>query len=555
MKHSADSNLGQSIRSGSQWLVTGGIGNRILEFGIGVVLARLLLPADFGLLVTVQVFTGIAGFFSNAGMSAALIHAKDLQARHIKVAFTLQLLTGSVIYAFFFVTAPWFAGWYDQPLYTDLMRATALTFLIRPFTATAGAQLSRDMRFRAQTILTFVSGAITGCTSIGLAHLGFGVWSLVLSGLAGSLFNALTLSVTAGWMPGLAFDKDVARSLGGYGAKVATADFLSYVRSQISNFLLSRLSTPAAVGLFNKADSLALIPLTTISGAVYQPTFRALSAVQDNLEKSKYIYFRAITLVLVYTLPFYVGLYWLAGSFIGAVYGEKWMGSATPLQILALGGLFRCVINQSGAIIAAQKRLGAEIFILAENVVLLGISIVIGSRWGLDGVAWGFLASTLHLFTRMSLLANRCVHAKPADLLKAALPALKLNAILCTALFAADRAYFGTVEPDHPMLYLLGMSALGGLAYGVGFLFLPIVELETEVARWKNKLGLARPESRKAVPASRPNLPRRRQTRPWLAALGVTAGLLATLGLIHWLWCPLDELWSKGRLLIDRALG
>lgn len=551
MKQSSNSNLGQSIRGSTQWLITGGIGNKVLEFGFGIILARLLVPADFGLLVTVQIFSGIAAYFSNAGISAALIHAKELEARHFKVAFTLQLLTGGGIYTFFFVASPWFAAWYDEPLFTDLMRVSALTFLIRPFASVSTAQLSRRMRFKAQTLVYFFSGTISGLSSVWLAYLGMGVWSLVLSGLVGGLFHAFTLAVAARWVPGIAFDLAIARSLGGYGAKVATADFADYVRKQTSNFLLSRISGPVAVGLFNKAESLATIPAMTISGAVYQPTFRALSAVQDDLDKSRYIYFRALTLVLVYTLPFYVGLYWLAGPFIETVYGAKWLDSAPPLQILALGGLFRCVINQAGAIIAAQKRLGAEIIILLETIALMGLGTVIGARWGLAGVAWAILLSTAYQTVRIALLANRCVGATLAHLFKALSPALRLNAILCAVLYAGDRVYLGTLLPEHPELYLLVMGAVGGLAYSLGFLFLPIADLETEAARWKNKLGLARPKAAAAArPARRP-----RRGRPWLVGMGVATGIATTLFLIHWLWHPLDALWTKGLWLLNQALG
>lgn len=551
VKQTPHSNLGQSIRGSAQWLITGGIGTKILEFGFGIVLARLLVPADFGLLVTVQIFSGIAAYFSNAGINAALIHAKELEARHLKVAFTLQLLTGCGIYAFFFVASPWFAAWYDEPLFTELMRVSALTFLIRPLGSISTAQLSRRMRFKAQTLVNFFAGTISGLGSVWLAYLGLGVWSLVLSGLMGGLFQAFTLAVTARWMPGLAFDPAIARSLGGYGAKVAAADFVDYVRKQIGNFLLSRISGPMAVGLFNKADSLATIPVMTISGAVYQPTFRALSAVQDDLEKSRYIYFRALTLVLVYTLPFYVGLYWLAGPFIETVYGAKWLDSALPLQILALGGLFRCVINQAGAIIAAQKRLGAEIVILLETIAILGTGTVIGTRWGLAGVAGAALLSTAYQTLRIAILANRCVRGTMADLLKALSPALRLNALLCVALYAGDRVYLGTLLPEHPELYLLAMGALGGLAYSLGFLFLPIADLETEAARWKNKLGLARPKAAAAAPPVR----RPRRGRPWLVGMGVATGIATALVLIHWLWHPLDALWSKGLWLLNQALG
>jgi teichuronic acid exporter len=554
LKHPPNPTLGQSIRNSTQWLVSGGIGNKILDFIFGVILARLLAPADFGMLVTVQIFSGIAGFISSAGLGQALIHAKDAEISHFRVAFTLQLLSGCAIYAFFYLTAPWFGIWYDQPLFADLMRVSALTFLIRPFSNIAGARLSRQMRFKAQAIIALLSALFTGIIGTSLAYTGLGVWSLVLAGVLSAFLNSTLLCVAARWMPGIAFDLAVARSLGGYGAKITGRDFLVYVRSQLSNLLISRALNPAAVGLFNKADSLANLPVLTISGAVYQPTFRALSSIRDNLDKSKYLYFRAITLVLVYTLPFYVGLWWLARPFIEVVYGEQWMDSARPLEIMAMGGLFRCISNQSGAVIAAQRRVGKQIVILLETIALTGLGTVIGIRWGIEGVAFGILFTTVYTMVRMSGLAHRCVNAGLADLLLALSPALKLNGILCLALFAADRAFFGGLASTRPALYLLGMGALGGLAYILGFLFLPIGALEQDAARWKSKLKVIRPQSLDAAAGSQrsddlPARPRRR----WLLATGITTLLMAALALIHWHWVPLDELWITGRRIFDQA--
>jgi teichuronic acid exporter len=547
MKHPAPANLGQSIRKSTQWLVSGGIGSRVLEFAFGVVLSRLLAPADFGMLITIQIFSGLAGFFSSAGLGQALIQARSAEEIHFRVAFTLQLLTGGAIYTFFFLTAPMFAVWYNEPLFTELMRVSALTFLIRPFIGISTARLSRHMQFKAQTLVALGSGVLGGVSAVWLAFVGLGVWSLVLSGLASALFTALALCLAARWRPAVAFDGTVARSLAGFGAQTTIADLLVYVRNQLGNFLLSRMASPLAVGLFNKADSLAAIPMLTISGSVYQPTFRALATVQDNPDKSRYIYFRAITLVLVYTLPFYVGLWWLAGPFIEVVYGPQWLDSARSLEILALGGLCRCVSNQSGAVIAAQRRLGKEIVILLETVLLLGVGTVLGVRWGIEGVALASLLGTAYQMVRMAALANRAVRGSFADLGRALLPALQLNAILGLALLAGDWAGLKALRPDEPALYLLGMGTLGGLAYFLSFLFLPIAELETEAGRWKAKLGLARPRTSEATAARRP-------APAWRRATAGATLLAALLLLVHRLWYPLDELWLRGVALLRQAL-
>src|SRR5579872_4965554 len=140
--------LGESIRHGAKWLLGGNVASQALQFAFGVVLARLLVPADFGTLVTVQIFTGLAGFVSGGGMGQALIRAKEAKREDFQVVFTVQLALGLLVYVVFFIMAPAFAHWYDNPLYKDLFRVSAITFLLRPFSNMPNAWLTREMRFK-----------------------------------------------------------------------------------------------------------------------------------------------------------------------------------------------------------------------------------------------------------------------------------------------------------------------------------------------------------------------------------------------------------------------
>ena len=141
-------NLGQKIRSGTKWMLLGNVGARIVEFGFGVALARLLVPADFGMVATVGTLTGFAGLVLSGGMGQALIRAKEADQDDFNAVFSLQLGMGILIYVVFFVTAPWFADFFGNPLYVDLIRVTGLGFLMRPFAFMRNAWLNREMDFK-----------------------------------------------------------------------------------------------------------------------------------------------------------------------------------------------------------------------------------------------------------------------------------------------------------------------------------------------------------------------------------------------------------------------
>ena len=129
-------NLGNTIRAGAKWSLFERINGQVLQFVFGIALARLLLPTDFGVVVTIQIFTGLAFMISGGGMGQSLIQAKEVSEKDFQVVFTLQLLIGVAIYLLFFSIAPWFAVWFDNLLYRDLLRVSAISFLIRPFAKT-----------------------------------------------------------------------------------------------------------------------------------------------------------------------------------------------------------------------------------------------------------------------------------------------------------------------------------------------------------------------------------------------------------------------------------
>ena len=481
--------LGNEIRRGALWLFAGNTGNQILSFIFGIVLARLLAPEDFGMLVTIQVFTGLAGFIAGGGMGQALVRAKDVTKEDYNVVFTLQLMIGCVIYAVFFSLAPWFATWYENPLYEILLRVSALSFLLRPFVNLPASILYREMRFKAQAILRIASLLISSAVSISMAFDGFGVWSLIIGGISGSVASLFVLIPLTGWRPGISLQFRRGEALARYGFLVSLNDIVEYFRAQTTNFILSRTSGPAAVGLFNKADSLARIPHDTITGSVYQVLFRALAKEQDNKDASRYLFFRSISLVTVYVTPLYVFAFWLAEPLISIVYGEKWLPAAAPLAILALAGPFRTITNMSGAVLSARNWLGKELIVQIILTVLVVVFTLVAQPYGLSAIAAGLVVVAIYNAAHMFHLARTCIDAHWKDLLQSLKPGLGLNLLLLTSLFVCQQ-FMKHFEISSELSYVILSATTGAIVYGIAALTLPIEAIKTEQIRWKEKLTL-----------------------------------------------------------------
>jgi O-antigen/teichoic acid export membrane protein len=468
-------------------MMVGKIGNRFMEFAFGVILARLLVPADFGIIVTIHVFTGFVGMLASGGMGQSLVRAKTADENDFTAVFTMQLAIGVLVYACFFMASPWIAGYFGNPLYTDLIRVSALAFLLRPFAFMRGSWLNREMNFKNRSIVDVATGFLTGITSTLMAWAGLGVWSLTLSGLLGAATRNMMLARITPLKLRLNFDLATMRKHSAYGFMITANDFVTYLSKEGKNLLLSKLAGPAFLGLFNKAESTSRLPNQLMVPATMEPVFRAMSKVQDDLDQTKYMFYRTITLLMVYTTPIYVLLWWIAEPFISVVYGEKWLQAGAPMSILATAGVFLNVVYPCGVVLAAQNRLKQEMAAQSINLLIMLSACYIGLEWGLEGVAWGIVLSNALLSAHFYWLVYKTLPTRAGDLLRAVTPGLILSGLLFAVLALTDAA-LGSLRTGSPFLYLMTMSGIGGLSYTAAFLYIPFPALKSESSRWRQKL-------------------------------------------------------------------
>jgi O-antigen/teichoic acid export membrane protein len=479
------SSLGNTIRSGTKWLFAGSVSTQALSFIFGIVLARLLVPADFGLLVTIQIFTGLVGYVSGGGMGQALVREKEVILKDYNIVFTLQIIIGVFIYLLFYAISPWFAVLFDNPLYESLLRLSAISFIIRPFVNLPHNKLYREERYQAKSIISILTLFVSSSVSIVMAVLGYGVWSLVWGGIIASLITAIVLMIISGWRPGLAWDLTRGKTLASYGYLVSANDIVLHLKNQTANFILARTIGPASVGLFNKADSLSQIPANLIGGATYQTVFRGLASIQDNIDKSSYVYFRSITLVLFYVAPMYIILFWVAKPFITFVYGENWSAAGEPLVILALSGIFSCMQQQAGAVIAARNGLKRELKIHIEAWLMLIVFCLLGADYGLLWVAYSVTLANFYSTMRHTSLALKMLNSSWSQYFNSIKPAIKLNLPLFILLLVINSVIPGDYIYSYPGAYTLVMAVLTVLALILLIVIMRVPEYVTETARWR----------------------------------------------------------------------
>lgn len=477
-------NLGQTIRHGVKWTFLGNTGSHILQFLFGIALARLLVPADFGAIVTVQAFTGFVGMLAAGGLGQSLIRAKHAPEEDYYAVFTLQLLMGVLIYAAFYLLAPLVGSYFDNPLYADLLRVTAISFVIRPFASIRFAWLNRAMLFSKRAVIELTVGLLTGVVSVFMAWSGMGVWSLVFSGLVGALATNVLLSFIVPLRLRLRWHIETVRKHSRYGAKITASELINYIKEQSVYLMVSKTAGPVALGLLTRGESLARMPNRFITPATGPVVFRAMSKVQDDLDQTKYLFYRTITLLTVYISPLLVGLMWLAEPFVHVLYGDKWMQAALPMQIMAIAGFILPIGRPSSLVLQAQDKLNQEMVVQAAALVVGVTACFIGLQWGLVGVAWGIVVTHTVSMGLLYVRAQRVVKSSVLDLLRALQPAALLNGLLAAALGLAHLA-LGDLKASSSLAYLLSMAVVGALVYVPAFLFLPISAIQSESQRWR----------------------------------------------------------------------
>lgn len=478
--------LGEKIRKNTLWLFTGSITSRMLAFFSGIVLARILVPEDFGLLVTTQIFTGIVSIFAGSGMGQALIRAKDVESKHYNVVFSLQFLLSIIIYSGFYLSSQYIASYFDNQLYEELLKVSAIGFILRPINNICKAKLSREYHFKQIAILNVIGIFTTSVLGIYFAYIGWGVWALIISGLLGTAILMPIYLTTAKWTPRICFDYKIAKHLGGYGFKVAISHLLYFITTQIPNFIISKQFGPSSVGLFNKAMSTSVIPQQLIGTSVTQTLFRGMSESQSDLNTTKYLYTKTLSLLALYQFPFYVSMLWLSEPFIVIVYGDNWREAGQLMQIVAMLGFFSTITSPASTLNDAHDRLKQEIKLDIQFIILMVLVLVMFANDSVYHLSTALIFLSAFQALRVTRLAFSCMPGlRFIDFVNSITPALVLNLLLFGCFFILN--YYIELSQINNLLVLLVVIFSAVLFYLFMIIFTPLQGISSERNRIKSK--------------------------------------------------------------------
>lgn len=395
---------------------------------ISVILARLLGPDDFGLIGMILVFTMFAQIFSDMGLAAALIQKPDIEQRHLNSVFWMNVLVGVLLAGALMAGAPLVASFYEEPALRLLTVIISLNFLSGSLVVVQKALLQKKMEFKKLAFVEVFSLLVAGGVSISMALKGFGVWSLVAKAMVTMNVSVLLMWGLSEWRPSFSVDKRAVKDLIGYGSNLLGFQVFNYWARNLDNILIGRFIGASALGIYSRAYSLMLLPISQVNTVITKVMFPALCLIQDDVDRTKRVYLSAVRAIALFTFPLMIGLLVVAKPFILLLYGEKWRGVIPLIQLLCLTGMPQSVATTVGWIYTAQGRTDIMFKWGVFASALVSMAFVIGLQWGVVGVAASYVTVTYILIYPSYAVAGRLINLRFGEILK------ELSGILfCTA--------------------------------------------------------------------------------------------------------------------------
>lgn len=404
----------------ARWRLGGALVGAAVQFAVGVLLARLLVPADFGVVALAYVVLGLARPLCDVGIGDAVVQRRELTNRHVRSAATFAMLMGLVVAGVLVVLAPVLASLMRDARIAPVLRVLSAALALRSTAIVSDAMLRRRLEFKKQVVIETAGYVVGyGCVAVGLALRGFGVWSLVWGALVETLLSSLAQIVVARHDMRPLLSRQELGQLLGFGAGATMSTWANYVALNGDYFVVGRSMGAASLGLYVRAYTLMKLPHTYVASALSRVMFPAFASVQTEPVRLRRGYLLLTEVVAIVAAPSMAVLAVIAPHFVFALYGPQWLGAVIPLQLLCLGGYLRSLYHLGAVVAQSVGQVYQELWREVIYAALVIAGAAIGSRYGLAGVAAGVSAAILYMFVACGHLALRATGATWAEYFRA----------------------------------------------------------------------------------------------------------------------------------------
>ncbi len=331
--------LKEQAISGVLWNTIGKFASYSIEFIVGIILARLLTPREFGLIGTIMVVISVSDIFINSGFSQAIIRKQSCTQKDYSTVFFFNLAMGILLFLVLFVTASPISSFFNNPELKPLIQVLGIVLIISSLTLIQRARLTKRIDFKLQTKISVIASILSGIIAIIMAFSGFGVWSLIAKTLTNQGFNSLMLWYWNKWKPDFVFSKESFKELFGFGSKLLVSGLLVTLVQNINYIIIGKYFTPQDLGYFTRAEMFKNLPTENISSIATSVGYPVLATIQDDKPRMKEVFRKMFTTTFFIIAILTAGMAGTAKSLILTLVGEQWLPSVPLLQMLCFVGL------------------------------------------------------------------------------------------------------------------------------------------------------------------------------------------------------------------------
>jgi len=388
-------NLKGAAAKGLFWSAMDRFGGQGIQFVFGILITRILLPSDYGLVGMILIFWAVGQTLVDSGFGSALIWKKNPTPADYSTVFYFNVGISLILYLIFYFLAPIIAGFYSEPQLVALIRVLCLNFILLSFGLIQQVVLQKKVDFKLMSFVNVASSLVAGIVALYMAVKGFGPWAIVVQILAKSFVTSLLLWIFNRWRPIFIFDWLSLKELFGYGSKLTAAGLIYTIFQYLYFNIIGKLFPVASLGFYTRASQLQDFPVKTLGSVFNRVAFPVFSAIRDDDERLKNAVRKTLRTMVFFNFPMLLGLIAVADPLIEVVLTEKWLPASGYFKLLCLIGLFYSFQVVNGEILKTKGRSDwvLKLEIISKTVMI--ISILITWRWGITAIILGQMFTAL----------------------------------------------------------------------------------------------------------------------------------------------------------------
>jgi len=384
--------------NGMFWQFMQGIGGQIVTFVVGMILARLLLPEDYGVVALAGMFIGLFGIFADGGLAQAVIQKKDADELDFNTMFVTQLFTSFFIYCLIYIFAPFFAQAFHNEQLTPLIRVISLTM---PLGALGGVQscvLSREMMFKKFFYVGFAGLLSSAAVGIGMAYAGYGAWALVGQKMTATIVGTLVIYFQLDWHPKFQFSKERFKSLFSQGIKYLGTTFVGTITAQVKGYIIGWKYTAADLAYYNRGESVPNLFINNIDSTIQAVLFPALSKIQDDKEAVKRAISRSVRISTFVLMPILFGLAAISDKLIPLLYSNRWDPAIPFMKVLCISLAIGILCNVNLQALKATGHIGLIFKLEFVKKPIMLLMFVFTAMISPLAIAWGMVFFNIFVY-------------------------------------------------------------------------------------------------------------------------------------------------------------